>query len=235
MGAAQRGTFGGRAAPALGKACKRWPQTSSPDYRSPPFSRRSRALLSAFKRGLRRMLASDLVRALPNRCLRDTFFVRRSNVWPPSGGAGLRGPGGYNRYVESPGDSARTFPPPMPRAHPLDAAAPQRSAKWDGRGYPLAVVRVRPQTSQSVCGDNGGYASKADGKPQNLYFRSGRKARLRGSPREGPESPPLLSFHCERENRLHAASQGGGPTVTFEKAVLSPTAEPQPAEIQKLL
>ena len=33
-------------------------------YRSPRFSRRSRALLSAFKRGLRRMLASDLVRAL---------------------------------------------------------------------------------------------------------------------------------------------------------------------------
>jgi hypothetical protein len=53
-------------------------------YRSPCFSRRSRALLSAFKRGLQRMLASDLVRALPNRCLRDIFFVRRSNVWPPS-------------------------------------------------------------------------------------------------------------------------------------------------------
>jgi hypothetical protein len=49
-------------------------------YRSPPFSRRSRALLSAFKRGLRRMLASDLVRALPNRCLHDIFFVRRSNT-----------------------------------------------------------------------------------------------------------------------------------------------------------
>ena len=46
-------------------------------YRSPRFSRRSRALLSAFKRGLRRMLASDLVRALANRCLRDIFFVRR--------------------------------------------------------------------------------------------------------------------------------------------------------------
>jgi hypothetical protein len=30
------------------------------------------------------MLASDLVRALPNRCLRDIFFVRRSNVWPRS-------------------------------------------------------------------------------------------------------------------------------------------------------
>jgi hypothetical protein len=54
------------------------------DYRFPRFSRRSRALLSAFKRGLRRMLASDLVRALANRCLRDIFFVRRSNVWPPS-------------------------------------------------------------------------------------------------------------------------------------------------------
>jgi hypothetical protein len=40
-------------------------------YRSPRFSRRSRALLSAFKRCLRRMLASDLVRALANRCLRD--------------------------------------------------------------------------------------------------------------------------------------------------------------------
>jgi hypothetical protein len=53
-------------------------------YRSPRFSRRSRALLSAFKRGLRRMLASDLVRALANRCLRDIFFVRRSHVWPPS-------------------------------------------------------------------------------------------------------------------------------------------------------
>jgi hypothetical protein len=49
------------------------------------------------------MLASDLVRALPNRCLRDIFFVRRSNVWPPSSRAGVRGPGGYNRYVESPG------------------------------------------------------------------------------------------------------------------------------------
>jgi hypothetical protein len=54
------------------------------DYRFPRFSRRSRALLSAFRRGLRRMLASDLVRALLNRCLRDIFFVRRSNVWPPS-------------------------------------------------------------------------------------------------------------------------------------------------------
>jgi hypothetical protein len=53
-------------------------------YRFPRFSRRSRALLSAFKRGLRRMLASDLVRALANRCLRDIFFVWRSNVWPPS-------------------------------------------------------------------------------------------------------------------------------------------------------
>ena len=53
-------------------------------YRFPRFSRRSRALLSAFRRGLRRMLASDLVRALANRCLRDIFFVRRSNVWPPS-------------------------------------------------------------------------------------------------------------------------------------------------------
>ena len=30
------------------------------------------------------MLASDLVRALLNRCLRDIFFVRRSNVWQPS-------------------------------------------------------------------------------------------------------------------------------------------------------
>ena len=30
------------------------------------------------------MLASDLVRALANRCLRDIFFVRRSDVWPPS-------------------------------------------------------------------------------------------------------------------------------------------------------
>ena len=49
-------------------------------YRSPRFSRRSRALLSAFKRGLRRMLASDLVRALANRCLRDIFFVRRVAV-----------------------------------------------------------------------------------------------------------------------------------------------------------
>jgi len=75
------------------------------------FSRRSRALLSAFKRGLRRMLASDLVRALPNRCLRDIFFVRRSNVWPPSSRAGLRRPGGYNRYVESPGIMRRrVFP-----------------------------------------------------------------------------------------------------------------------------
>jgi hypothetical protein len=45
-------------------------------YRSPRFSRRSRALLSAFKRCLRRMLASDLVRALANRCLREIFFVR---------------------------------------------------------------------------------------------------------------------------------------------------------------
>jgi hypothetical protein len=53
-------------------------------YRSPRFSRRSRALLSAFKRDLRRMLASDLVRALANRCLRDIFFVRRPDVWPPS-------------------------------------------------------------------------------------------------------------------------------------------------------
>ena len=49
-------------------------------YRSPRFSRRNRALLSAFKRGLRRMPASDLVRALPNRCLRDIFFVRRVAV-----------------------------------------------------------------------------------------------------------------------------------------------------------
>jgi hypothetical protein len=47
-------------------------------YRPPRFSRRSRALLSAFRRGLRRVLAPDLVRALPNRCLRDIFFVART-------------------------------------------------------------------------------------------------------------------------------------------------------------
>jgi hypothetical protein len=80
-------------------------------YRSPRFSRRSRALLLAFKRGLRRMLASDLVRALPNRCLRDIFFVRRSNVWPPSSRADCAAPAATNRYVESPGIMRRrVFP-----------------------------------------------------------------------------------------------------------------------------
>jgi hypothetical protein len=52
-------------------------------YRFPRFSRRSRALLSAFKRGLRRMLASNLVRTLTNRCLRDIFFVARNSVVLP--------------------------------------------------------------------------------------------------------------------------------------------------------
>jgi hypothetical protein len=56
----------------------------------------------------------DLVRALPNRCLRDIFFVRRSNVWPPSSRAGLRGPGGYNRDVESPCIMRRRGPSKLP-------------------------------------------------------------------------------------------------------------------------
>jgi hypothetical protein len=79
-------------------------------YRSPPSAVEAAPFFQPSS-GLRRMLASDLVRALPNRCLRDIFFVRRSNVWPPSSRAGSRGPGGYNRYVESPGIMRRrVFP-----------------------------------------------------------------------------------------------------------------------------
>jgi hypothetical protein len=32
-----------------------------------------------------------------------------------------------------------------------------------------------------------------------LNVATGRRARLQGSPREGPESVPKLPFHCERE------------------------------------
>jgi len=80
----------------------------------PPSAVEAAPFFSAFKLGLRRMLASDLVRALPNRCLRDIFFVRRSNVWPPSSRAGLRGPGGYNRDVESPCIMRRRGPSKLP-------------------------------------------------------------------------------------------------------------------------
>jgi len=82
----------------------------------------------------------------------------------------------------------------------------------------MAAMRRRQTASRRTC-------TSAQGGKRGYAGRLGK----------GRSSPPLLSFHCERENRLHAASQGGGPTVTFEKAVLSPTAEPQPAEIQKLL
>jgi hypothetical protein len=69
------------------------------DYRSPRFSRRSRALLSAFRRGLRRMLAPDLVRALLNRCLRDMRMVIAHLLGVTPVPAARRGPNGCRARI----------------------------------------------------------------------------------------------------------------------------------------
>jgi hypothetical protein len=68
-------------------------------YRSPRFRRRSRALLSAFKRGLRRMLAPDLVRALANRCLRDMRMVIAHLLGVTPVLAARRGPNGCRARI----------------------------------------------------------------------------------------------------------------------------------------
>jgi hypothetical protein len=76
-------------------------------------------------RDLRRMLASDLVRALPNRCLRDIFFVIAHLLGVTPVLAARRGPNGCrvrlgDAKLTTPASPRRTWPrTPCPARSPL--------------------------------------------------------------------------------------------------------------------
>ena len=145
---------------------------------------------------MRRMLASDLVRALPNRCLRDIFFVIAHLLGVTPVLAARRGPNGCRARL---GDAKLTTP-----ASPLDDLADLGSGSRSARRLRF-LARVFARIGIRRVATLGGLFAYDCTSALRLSLGRGLAASVGGDRFETGDA----QLECERSSALSSRRQTG--------------------------